>query len=269
MAKIYGLNGTLRGRQGNNVFAVQNGTQIVRAYQPVVSNPRTSAQQLVRVRFALAGKISGFTPALALSGMPGGSARSRRAAFVSGLSRAAVASAEADGYKATLQFGAFRFSRGTVARWSSPITPTAVIASNGIVTVTVPGLTALSASPANYRELAICGLFDVSGSPLDDIRCAEHSRAGNNTFLFHQNLPVNAVVAVWVVPYILRSRVSDSRAGNVGITDDNSSVVVSTFSDTRVADADWGESILAGTVVLTPSRDGDTDPEAGETKRKR
>lgn len=269
MAKIYGLNGTLRGRQGNNVFAVQNGTQIVRAYQPVVSNPRTSAQQSVRVRFALASKISGFTPSLALSGMIGGSARSRRAAFVSGLSRAAVATAEADGYKATLQFAAFQFSRGNVARWSTAITPTAVIASGGLVTVTIPGLSFLPQAPTGYRELVVCGLFDVSGSPLDRIRCVEHSRSGNNAITFHQNIPVNAVAVVWLVPYILQSSVDGSRAGNVGVSDDNNSATVSTFNDSRVAASDWGETVFVSSIPLTVSRDGDNIPESGEKKNKR
>ena len=58
MAKIYGLNGVLSGRQGSSVFAVRNGENIVRKYQPIVTNPSTQAQVNVRSRFKLLSQVS-------------------------------------------------------------------------------------------------------------------------------------------------------------------------------------------------------------------
>lgn len=58
MAKIFGLNGVLTGRQGNNVFAVRGGEQVLRKYQPVVFNPNTEAQVAVRARLKLMSQLS-------------------------------------------------------------------------------------------------------------------------------------------------------------------------------------------------------------------
>lgn len=58
MAKIFGLNGVITGRQGNNVFAIRSGKQLVRKYQPVVFNPNTDAQVAVRSRMKLLSQLS-------------------------------------------------------------------------------------------------------------------------------------------------------------------------------------------------------------------
>lgn len=58
MAKIYGLNGLIKGRQGNNVFSVRNGEQVVSAYNPAPANPSTSSQVAARARFKLMSQIS-------------------------------------------------------------------------------------------------------------------------------------------------------------------------------------------------------------------
>lgn len=269
MAKIYGLNGALRGRQGNNVFAVQNGTQIVRAYQPVVANPRTSAQQLVRAKFALAGKISGFTPSLAVAGMRGSSARSRRAAFVSALSKAATAIEVTGGYQASLLFGDFVFSQGSLPKWSQDITPTAVLSTGGQIVVTVPGMTTISGFPAGYRELVVVGLFDATGSPLDNVQAREHSRSGSDVFRFHQNLPANAVAVVWICPFLALSNVAGMSTSNVGVTDDNTGVILSSTNDVRIAASEWGETYYVSAISLTPNRDANPEPVAEETRKKR
>lgn len=58
MAKIFGLNGVVTGKQGNNVFAVRNGEQILRQYQPVVHNPNTGAQVEVRAKMKMLSQLS-------------------------------------------------------------------------------------------------------------------------------------------------------------------------------------------------------------------
>ena len=57
MAKIYGLNGVLSGRQGGTVFAVRNGENIARKYQPMVSNPRTEGQTAARAKMKLLSQL--------------------------------------------------------------------------------------------------------------------------------------------------------------------------------------------------------------------
>lgn len=58
MAKIYGLNGVLSGRQGSTVFAVRNGVNIARKYQPVVSNPKSNAQVASRAKLKALSQLS-------------------------------------------------------------------------------------------------------------------------------------------------------------------------------------------------------------------
>lgn len=67
MAKIYGLQGVLSGKLGNSVFAVRNGEQIARQFQPVVSNPSTSAQVGARAKLKLMSQLSAvMAPVIAI-----------------------------------------------------------------------------------------------------------------------------------------------------------------------------------------------------------
>ena len=58
MAKIYGLFGAMTGKVADAVMSVRNGEQIVRKYQPVVSNPSTPAQVESRAKLKLMSQLS-------------------------------------------------------------------------------------------------------------------------------------------------------------------------------------------------------------------
>lgn len=58
MAKIYGLFGAMTGKVADAVMVVRNGEQIVRKYQPVVSNPSTLGQVAARARLKLMSQLS-------------------------------------------------------------------------------------------------------------------------------------------------------------------------------------------------------------------
>lgn len=67
MAKIYGLFGAMTGKLADSVMAVRNGEQIVRKYQPVVSNPSTPAQVASRARLKLMSQLSAvMAPVIAI-----------------------------------------------------------------------------------------------------------------------------------------------------------------------------------------------------------
>lgn len=71
MAKIFGLNGVLSGRQGATVFAVRNGENIARKYQPMVTNPQTAGQTEARAKLKLLsqlGAVMGGTIAIPREG---------------------------------------------------------------------------------------------------------------------------------------------------------------------------------------------------------
>lgn len=113
MAKIYGMNGVATGRRGNDVFAVTNGVQIVRQYQPIVANPRTDAQLRQRAKMNTAGRFSHLCPKVLLKAMQTENNRLNRAMFNKGLIEATTVGDPVSGvYTGTLQAGAVNFSRG-------------------------------------------------------------------------------------------------------------------------------------------------------------
>lgn len=58
MAKVYGLNGYLRGKLGNTVFAIRNGEQLSRQYNPNPMNPKSAIQTANRAKLKLLSQLS-------------------------------------------------------------------------------------------------------------------------------------------------------------------------------------------------------------------
>lgn len=80
MAKIYGLFGSMTGKVADVVMGVRFGEQIVRRYQPMVSNPNTPGQVEARAKLKLMSQLSAIlAPALAI---PRDGAKSSRNLFV-------------------------------------------------------------------------------------------------------------------------------------------------------------------------------------------
>ena len=68
MAKMASIAGSVVGKIGGNVYSVNSGQQIVRAYQPNVANPSTELQVTNRAKFKLASQLAAtFSPVLAIS----------------------------------------------------------------------------------------------------------------------------------------------------------------------------------------------------------
>lgn len=96
MAKIYGINGKITGKVGNTVFAVDGGIQVARQYNPIVANPRTTAQQYQRLKVNFAGQFSsGIVPA-AIEALTG-NGRARRSALLSNLIKDAMVTETVNG----------------------------------------------------------------------------------------------------------------------------------------------------------------------------
>lgn len=76
MAKIYGLFGAMTGKVADAVMVVRNGEQVVRKYQPVVSNPSTLAQIAARAKMKLMSQLSAvMSPVIAIPRMGAVSSR--------------------------------------------------------------------------------------------------------------------------------------------------------------------------------------------------
>lgn len=70
MAKIYGLFGSMQGKVADVVMAVRNGEQIVRKYQPIVSNPKSDAQMASRAKLKLLSQLgAALQPVIAIPRM--------------------------------------------------------------------------------------------------------------------------------------------------------------------------------------------------------
>lgn len=79
--KLYGIGGVGTGKLGNQVFAVKAGEQIVRQYQPVVSNPNTAAQVQTRAKMKLISQVAAVVaPTIAI---PAEGLKSKRNMFIS------------------------------------------------------------------------------------------------------------------------------------------------------------------------------------------
>lgn len=258
MARIYGLNGTLRGRQGNNVFSVQNGTQVVKAYQPVVSNPRSTPQMIQRAKFALAGKMSGITPSDALVGLPASSPRQRRALFVSSLARIASTTQEGGTIVATIPYDQVVYSKGSLSIYSNPAAITAVWGgqdNNSRVGVTIPRLDTANIfppAPTGYGELAVVALYDAASSMLDEVQVVERSATTAINVRFRQGARRDVRVAVYYVPFMVDTRIAAQRAGN--IQDAESDISLSSSLSSRLAGATFGLSIFQGVIGVIGSQ---------------
>ena len=283
MARIYGLNGALRGRQGNNVFSVQNGTQVVKAYQPVVSNPRTPSQRAQRAKFALAGKMSGITPNDAIVGLSGGSPRSRRAAFVRSLTLAASVTAQGNDLVAIVPYADVVYSVGSLALYSVPVNITASWFNsdgNSRVVVQIPAMNfnlGTGSLPQGYGELAIAALYDSATSQLDEVQVKERSGVSMN-ISFRQGVRRDCRIAVYFVPFTTAVTAAGQRAGM--LADTETAVNLTSTIAQRLSGANFGASVLQSVVgvigaetSVAPSPSGDDryepDPDTGEVKRKK
>lgn len=275
MARLYGLNGLIRGRQGNNVFSVQNGTQVLKQYNPAVANPKTLPQQQQRVKFALAGKMSGATPILAIQGMVGSNNRSRRARFVSLIARQATVSGSVNNLTASVNYQNIIYSEGAVPRWSANPTVTAEYSgteANSNVVVTLTALHLNENAPSGYGEVAVVALYDARTSMLDEVQAFERSRSSSLTVTFRQGARRDCFVVVYVNPYILESGVGGMVAGN--LEGSSTAVSLNGVSATPLANAYWGVTnfvrsipVLGTNSLVSHSPDDDTRVVEGEKKK--
>lgn len=259
MAKIFGLNGVVRGRQGNNVFSVQNGTQVLKVYQPAVFNPRTPAQVDQRTKFALAGRMSGATPAVALSGMNGANLRNKRARFVKLLTQAATTTLDGTTTRAQIALEDVVYSEGNLPTYSTPSGVTADWQGTSItgrynIAVSIQTTQYTSIAPAGYAELYVVCLYDTENSSLDVSQVIERTSrtSGNLTVTLRSGYQHDCTVVVYQIPFERTTNRSRPRNSFVGATDSN--VVLTATQNLLIADANWGRSMLVQVVpVLLPN----------------
>lgn len=155
--------GQFSGRVGGVVYAVQAGRQVVRAYQPVVSNPKSSAQSIQRAKGNLVGRISKITPWQILEGL-GDNKFNRRSRFLRLLLRkvtAGQAAGDPSTFNAKLNDSDFVFSEGALVPFygTSSLTVDANVVYVDVVRA--PGITAAMAE--SQGALVVCVICQSSG----------------------------------------------------------------------------------------------------------
>lgn len=163
MAKTPNGLGQYSGKVGGVVYAVQNGQQIVRSYQPVISNPKSLAQRKQRAKANLVGRISQITPWQILEGL-GSNRRSRRSRFLRLTMRSAIVPdepANPDSINAKLNDGDFVFSEGSLVALHAITSVTADAASVSITASVIDGVPAEAA--ASQGILVVVVVKQASG----------------------------------------------------------------------------------------------------------
>lgn len=148
MGKVVGLVGAASGKIGNVVYAVTNGIQTARVYQPIVSNPKSIGQSQQRARGNLAGRISGFVPRTAIMGL-GVNARLRRGEFMRNILKKATVTQSDGSYVAKIQPPDILFSKGAVIL---PVTLQSITAVSHSVAVVLNGAADTVIAPEVYAS---------------------------------------------------------------------------------------------------------------------
>lgn len=157
MGKVVGLIGSASGKVGNVVYAVTNGIQTARVYQPVVSNPKSTGQSLQRAKANLAGRMSSFVPRTAIMGLASNN-RLRRGEFLRNVLNRATATNDGGSYVAKIQPADVLFSKGNVVL---PVIVANVTAASHLVSVVLSAPSTTVIEPNFYASHLVRLVFMV------------------------------------------------------------------------------------------------------------
>lgn len=226
MGKVVGLIGAASGKVGNIVYAVTNGIQTARVYQPIVSNPKSALQNAQRAKGNLAGRISAFVPRTALMGL-GANARIRRGEFLRAILRAATVVQAGGVYTAKVDDDAVIFSKGNII---SSVRGPVFAAGQNTLDVTLSGVSesALPAEVYASRQTRLVAMvYDrMTGDLVEVATKIANKPAQGGTAVTEIN--INHTLAYDVVVYAIPMSTADGSA--VSISTENA-----TLSDSEIA----------------------------------
>lgn len=229
-----------RGRVGGQVYAVNGGMQVIRTYNPVVANPRTSLQQAQRAKVVLAGKLSSLTPDAVLTGMAS-SKRDRRSEFTRNIIIKAIANDTPKGYKAILEPADLIFAKG---RSNPDFTATIEAEGNSAVSVTV--------TKGSSIDAVMLVAVEYNGALLEytlvNYELATSFDAPTRIALSGRSLTGN--VNVYGIPLTRKSNVGSVRSDGVSREGDGYGAILDL---TNPDIYDYAESFHVGSVVISAS----------------
>lgn len=254
MAKVVGLVGSASGKIGNVVYAVTNGIQIARVYQPVVSNPKSGLQTMQRAKGNLAGRISSFTPRTAIMGL-GANNRTRRGEFLRNILKKASVVQTSTGYEAKIDNPDMLFSRGSVIL---SVINAAVNASNNSISVTLSGPTSGTIPADVYASMQtrlVAMVYDNTTQELVEVVTAiankpeQGQTAATSMITAH---PSGYYVDVYAIPMSTADGSSISIDSGLALKDDDTIAAALSVNANAVV-FNYGRSVLIASGQYTPA----------------
>lgn len=247
MGKVVGLIGSASGKIGNLVYAVTNGIQTARVYQPVVSNPKSTGQSLQRAKGNLAGRMSSFVPRSAIFGL-GRNARMRRAEFLRNILKAADAAFDEGQFVAKINPNDVLFSKGAVLL---PVTLQSINATSHKVAVVLNGMADTAITPEVYASRLVrlvAMVYESNTTNLVEVttKVATMPEQGATAT---SNLPIAHAGGFDVFVYAIPMSTEDGTAASVdtsvvGLDDDEIAASLSVNGGAVVFD--YGKSVYLG-----------------------
>lgn len=251
MGKVVGLIGSASGKIGNVVYAVSNGIQTARVYQPIVSNPKSTAQMKQRAKANLAGRLSAITPKDAIAGL-GSNGRERRGAFLSNILLRATNGLEDNLITAKLQPADLLFSKGI----NIPVITFTSISINaqGLMTMNFRRTGYASQDAWNKAGgMFVAVVVDPVTGNYDFVQTAQWNKvefpeADTN---LTQQMAIEKVgnhdVFVYFVPYSINENKGSTRTNGLGV--DATAYVASVGLTNAASNLIFGYSLYAGQAV--------------------
>lgn len=251
MGKFVGIIGTISGKVGNIVFSKgENGKTYGRTYQPVVANPKTTAQVDQRTKMNLVGKMSQVTPAAAIVAM-GDNKRRARAEFNKNLLAVAVIDRDGVGnVTAKIDPADILFSKGAQAILATVSTPAAVTDTGVSLGITLQD----AAMAGAYGERIVVAVIDPADKggysfvkTLDKV--FDDTTAQTINVDFGNTIEDQTMVCVYRCPFVLNETASVTRYQS--IANNGTDIIAKLMESANTNIRLWGMSDMAASLVFT------------------
>lgn len=250
MAKAVGFIGTISGKSGNVVFAKgANGATVMRPYQPVVYNPKSSAQSLQRSKMCLAAALSKVCPSDMLVSLSLGRKLANRSFFTKNILRRSQSnySSQDSNYQATIDAADVVFGRGSETT-RVIVSEVALQANSATITLNTQNVSASDLGMVGVRLIAVAanknGGQSFTGAGFADVVVDAQSASVRATVSLPTLTVEQDYVAVWMVPFRLTDDAAQQYASSAGYETANSVLSVLMASESSTVKS-WGDSTLA------------------------
>lgn len=269
MASTNGIIGGITGKLGNAVFFYRNGKYVAREYISKPSNPKSTAQQVQRLKMALTGRLTKIIPDGAIEGF-NGSKTDRRSLF----NQNVLWNTAVSGGSASIAFQNVLFSEGTlgVLNGHSLSLGTTTSQSRSLRIATAPGPNVPSTYGERYVVLALnteTSVFDYAETGL--LQQPTGSEAVNTNVIFRIfNTTTEYLGLVYVVPFEMEmtNARGSGRYSYLG-TEEGTIVVDEITGETLGRPGVFGQSVFIGSIVMpVPSQQTQMAAEGSRSKGK-